>query len=369
MEQIGKLDGIPQILIVDDVDANRLILENIIQEMGCHPLCAASANEAAVLIAKSLPQLILLDVCMPEMDGYEFCGRLKESPVTRDIPIIFISAADSSQDKVRGLKMGAVDYITKPFGLAEVTMRVSNHLELHRMRRELEASNRHLHSVINSQARRIEEEQKNILYALAGLAEGQDGKAQGGYVAHNCRLLAQSLQFSPEFTEEVSEAFIDTIEVACGLRDIGNLCAGSFFRAGPHALGQEGRRAAGSHVRRSVELLGRMQAYAPENHFLPMAVQIAQYHHACWDGSGYPQGVGGKEIPLAARITAVADLFDALTGGQQGGIAFTREESLRLVAEGSGALFDPEIVDVFLKIEKQLHCCAGNNKFSITPTN
>ena len=167
MELHRKYEESPQILIVDDVDANRMILESIIQEMGCRPVCAASANEAAKQIGESLPQLILLDVFMPEIDGYEFCERLKKNPVTRDIPIIFISAADSSQDKVRGLKVGAVDYITKPFEMAEVIMRVSNHLELHKMRQELELSNRRLHSVINSQARRIEEEQKNILYALA----------------------------------------------------------------------------------------------------------------------------------------------------------------------------------------------------------
>lgn len=365
-----------QVLIVDDVDANRIILENIIREMGCLPVCAASASEAARLIGAGLPQIILLDVFMPEMDGYEFCERLKASPVTRDIPIIFISAADSSQDKVRGLEVGAVDYITKPFDMAEVIMRVNNHLELHKMRQELELSNRSLHSVINSQARRIEEEQKNILYALASLAYEGIGPAEGAAegdlghgqepgpalgkeadpVAHNCRLLAQSLQFSPDFSEEVSESFIDAIEVSCRLRDLGNLRASCAFCARPGALGQEELQAVERHVGQSVAFLKRMQGYAPENHFLPMAVQIAQYHHARWDGKGYPQGICGKDIPLSGRITAIADFFDVLTGGQQSGLRHAKETALGLVREGSGSLFDPEIADVFLKIGQQLQC-------------
>ncbi len=380
MKAKDRHDDIPQILIVDDVDANRMILENIIQEMGCQPLCAASASEAAGLMAQSLPQLILLDVFMPEMDGYEFCERLKESPVAKDIPIIFISAADSSQDKVRGLQMGAVDYITKPFEMAEVIMRVNNHLELHKMRQELELSNWRLHTVINSQARRIEEEQKNILYALASLAYGQgvglsecaakgeEMEAESGQesgdglegnadpVAHNCRLLAQSLQFSPDFSEEVSESFIDTIEVSSRLRDLGNLQASCAFCARPGAWGEEELQAARRHVGQSVAFLKRMQKYAPENHFLPMAIEIAQYHHARWDGEGHPKGACGKAIPLSGRIAAIADFFDVMTGGQQSGLRHTKETALRLVKEGSGSFFDPEIADVFLKIGQQLQC-------------
>ena len=225
MENMNKSQKVPQILIVDDVETNLLILENIIEGMGYIPRCAANAAEAAALITESRPQLILLDVFMPEMDGYEFCERLKSNPVTRDIPVIFISAADSSEDKVRGFKLGAVDYIGKPFEVTEVTMRVNNHLKLYEMQQELEMSNRRLHSVISSQARRIEEEQRNILYALAALTEQRDSDRADHMenVAYNCRMLAQSLQFSPDFPEEISEGFIATIEVASRLHDIGKL--------------------------------------------------------------------------------------------------------------------------------------------------
>ncbi len=351
MDNTGKSEKIPHILIVDDVETNLFILENMIEGMGYIPKCATSAAEAVTLISESLPQLILLDVFMPEMDGYEFCERLKSNPITRDIPIIFISAADSSEDKVRGFKLGAVDYIAKPFEITEVTMRVNNHLKLHEMQQELEMSNRRLHSVISSQARRIEDEQKNILYALAALTEEQDSADHMENVAYNCRMLAQSLQFSPEFTEEISEGFINTIEVASRLHDIGKLCVPTDQ---VEEVRQERRAQVRHHAGQGAEILERVYQNTPENSFLPMAIEIARYHHACWDGSGYPGGISGKEIPLSARIAIVADNYDILTGegGQEG--TYSPEESIQIIRERSGTYFDPDIVDVFVKIKKQL---------------
>ncbi len=356
MENASKSGKTPQILIVDDVETNLLILENMIEGMGYIPKCAANAAKAAALISESLPQLVLLDVFMPEMDGYEFCERLKSNPITRDIPVIFISAADSSEDKVKGFKLGAVDYIAKPFELTEVTMRVNNHLKLHEMQQELEMSNRRLHSVISSQARRIEDEQKNILYALAALTEQRDSDTADHMenVAYNCRMLAQSLQFSPEFTEEISESFIDTIEVASRLHDIGKLRVPTDDEIEEvSAENQEGKQVR-HHAEQGAEILERVYQNTPGNSFLPMAIEIARYHHACWDGSGYPGGISGKDIPLSARIAIVADNYDTLTGeeGQEGD--YSPQESLRIIKEGSGAYFDPDIVSVFLKIKNQL---------------
>lgn len=355
MENMTKSEKTPQIVIVDDVETNLLILENIIEGMGYIPKCAASAAEAAALISENRPQLILLDVFMPEMDGYEFCERLKSNPITRDIPVIFISAADSSEDKVRGFKLGAVDYIGKPFEVTEVTMRVNNHLKLYEMQQELEMSNRRLHSVISSQARRIEDEQKNILYALAALTEERDAESANHMknVAYNCRMLAQSLQFSPEFSEEISEGFIHTIEVASRLHDIGKLRVPSDeieeVRSDPQREGEIRH-----HTEQGAEILERVYQNTPENSFLPMAIEIARYHHACWDGSGYPGGISGKEIPLSARIAIVADYYDTLMGeeGQDG--TYSPQESLEVIKERSGTYFDPDIVSVFVKIKNQL---------------
>lgn len=355
MENIEKSSTGPQILIVDDVDTNLMILENIILQMGHTPRCASSASEAAKLIAEQLPQLILLDVFMPEMDGYEFCERLKENPVTRDIPIIFISAADSSEDKVRGFNLGAVDYIGKPFEVTEVTMRVRNHLKLYEVQQELELSNRRLHSVISSQARRIEDEQKNILYALATLAQGkeQNGRSHLDHVSYNCRILAQSLQFSPDFSEEISESFINNIEVASRLHDIGNIQAPCNLLLVEETLKPEEMEIVKCHVEQGAEILERVYASTPENSFLPMAIEIARYHHARWDGSGYPQEAKGKDIPLSARITTVLDIYDTLRGERSYKKDYSQEESLKIMEEGRGILFDPEVLDVFFKVQKQ----------------
>lgn len=355
MENVEKSNTGSQILIVDDVEANLMILENIILQMGHTPRCASSANEAAKLIAEQLPQLILLDVFMPEMDGYEFCERLKENPVTRDIPIIFISAADSSEDKVRGFNLGAVDYIGKPFEVTEVTMRVRNHLKLYEVQQELELSNRRLHSVISSQARRIEEEQKNILYALAALAQGKElnGRSHLDHVSYNCRILTQSLQFSPDFSEEISESFINTIEVASRLHDIGNIQAPCNLLLVDKTLKPEEMEIVKCHVEQGAEILERVYASTPENSFLPMAIDIARYHHARWDGSGYPQDAAEKDIPLSARITTVLDIYDTLRGVRSYKDDYTQEESLKIMEEGRGILFDPEILDVFFKVQKQ----------------
>lgn len=355
MENTSKSGKVPQILIVDDVETNLLILENMIEGMGYIPKCAENAAEAAALISESLPQLVLLDVFMPEMDGYEFCERLKSNPLTRDIPVIFISAADSSEDKVRGFKLGAVDYIAKPFEVTEVTMRVNNHLKLHEMQQELERSNRRLHSVISSQARRIEDEQKNILYALAALTEQRDSDTANHMenVAYNCRMLAQSLQFSPEFTEEISEGFIDTIEVASRLHDIGKLRVPT-DETEEVGSGIQEEKQVRHHAEQGAEILERVYQNTPGNSFLPMAIEIARYHHACWDGSGYPGGISGKDIPLSARIAIVADNYDTLIGEEGQEETYSPQESLRIIKEGSGVYFDPDIVGVFLKIKNQL---------------
>ncbi len=353
----AKISGnAPQIVIVDDVDTNLMILENIIEGMGYTPRCASSAAEAAALIAESRPQLILLDVFMPEMDGYEFCERLKQSPITRDIPVIFISAADSSEDKVRGFKLGAVDYIAKPFEVTEITMRVTNHLKIYEMQQELEMSNRRLHSVISSQARRIEDEQKNILYALAALTEDRDAQTDHHmeHVAYNCRMLAQGLQFSPEFDEEISETFIENIEVASRLHDIGKIQVPDDGLMEPLSFQEEALQDPKNHAQQGAQILERIYESTPENSFLPMAIEIARYHHAHWDGSGYPQGIAGKDIPLAARIAMVADVYDTLIGSLQGGKRRDPEASIAVIREKSGTFFDPDIVKVFQKIKRRL---------------
>lgn len=340
----------PQILIVDDVDTNLYILEEIIKSMGYVSKCASSVKEAAQLIEEELPQLILLDVFMPEITGFEFCEKLKENVKTRDIPIIFISAATAQEDKWRGFELGAVDFINKPFDVREVTMRVNNHLKMYQMKQELENTNRHLHMVIDSQMKRIEEEQRNTLYALATISE--EGKASGAHldnVGHNSRILAQSLQLSPDFNEDISENFIETIGLASVLHDIGKIRTNEGTKINP--LGEDAEDV-GVHAEQGAHLLEQIYNLTYKNEYLAMAIDIARYHHTRWDGMGSADGKSGKEIPLSARIVAVVDIFEIITTEYKNHI--TDIKCCDIIQKRAGTYYDPGIVNIFMKIRKQM---------------
>ena len=215
----------PNILIVDDISTNLVILSEMVKATGCIPRPVTNVKQAQTAIERKIPQLILLDISMPDTDGFEFCAMLKADVKTRDIPIIFISALDSVEDKIKGFKLGAVDYIAKPFEKEEVTLRLNTHLKIYKLQQEMEAYNRKLHQVVNEQLTRGAEEQKNILNTIADMLDMQSDIYERGTdrISTNCRMLAISLQFSPRFDKLISSAFIDEIESASKLYDIGML--------------------------------------------------------------------------------------------------------------------------------------------------
>ena len=196
-----------KILIVDDVEINRLVLEEIVSNMGCEPILAEDGSQALELAKKQNLQLILTDISMPGMDGYELCRILKADKKTRDIPIIFISAYNEPEDIVDGLKLGGEDYITKPFITEVVQARVAVHLHLYAAKNELLEMNRRLQISVDAQLKQMEQEKKNILYALADIAAKNSG-CEPGHVErlrHNCRILAQGMQLSPSFEDQISD--------------------------------------------------------------------------------------------------------------------------------------------------------------------
>lgn len=353
---IGRKEKkIPEILIVDDVDTNLMILEEIIKSMGYVPVCASDVKRASQLVEESLPQLILLDIFMPGISGFEFCEKLKKNVRTRDIPVIFISAATGEEDKRRGLELGAVDFITKPFEAWEVITRVNLQLKMYQMTQELEANNKYLHLVIENQMKRIEEEQRNILYALAVLADEEQEEKQSRHLDHvgyNSRLLAQSLQLSPEFEEDISENFIEKIGIAAMLHDIGRLRAADATRGNPLVDDESIADKINIHAEQGARILEQIYKLTHKNDFLAMAIDIARYHHARYDGIGCPRGVKGKDIPLAARIVSVVDFFDVITGDFRDQIS--EEEGNKIIKKRAGSYYDPEIVHIFMKVRKQM---------------
>lgn len=340
-----------KILIVDDVEINRMVLEEIIRNMGCEPLLAESGQQALDLALECLPKLILSDISMPGMDGFELCKSLKSNKLTKEIPVIFISAFDEAEDIVKGLKLGGEDYITKPFITEVVQARVAVHLHLYAVKHELMETNRKLQISVDAQLRQMEEEKKNILYALANIAAQNSGFEQGHMqrLRRNCRILAQGMQLSPKFEDQISDAYIDTIEVSACLCDIGNIGVPKELLRREGDFTQEETEILHSHTDLGAQLLSDLYVNRDYNDFLRISIDISHYHHENWDGSGYPKGLRGEQIPVAAQIVSVMETYCILTGEKK----YSREEALQIMEKDAGTKFNPDIYQICCRISRQ----------------
>lgn len=353
--EVNKAES-SKILIVDDISVNLKILEKIISAEGHEPLCALNVQEAIDIMNETLPQLILSDLSMPGMDGLEFCKLLKSSPRTRDIPFIFITVLNSSEEKEQAFLAGAVDFIPKPFERVEVIMRINNQLNSYRMKQEMANHNRMMHKLISEQQKQIEEEQENMLFALAKVVEKRDvntGKHLDN-VGYNSRLLAQSLQLLPEYEDQVTDEFVETIGAASKIHDIGNIVIPDKIFLKDSSLDEQEMEIIKRHTEEGAKILEEIYNEHGNSKFLGMAITIARYHHANWDGTGYPEKLAGTEIPLEARIVALINTFDVLIGKRCYKDAYSLEESIKIINDESGTVFDPGIVSVFNKVWKQM---------------
>ncbi len=342
-----------KVLIVDDIETNRLVLEEIIKDMGCSPILAESGEEALELAQSKLPELILSDISMPGMDGYELCRRLKKLKDTNQIPIVFISAFDDPMDIVEGFLLGGEDYITKPFIPEVVQARVGVHLHLHEVKSELIEMNRRLQISVSEQLKQMELEKKNILYALANIAM-QNSDYESDYMERmkrNCGILAQGMQLSPLFEAKISDTFVDTIELAAPLCDIGNIGVPGDVLKKRGELTEEDEATLHSHTDIGARLLSDLYVNSDYNEFISTAIDIAHYHHENWDGSGFPDKLKEDKIPLAAQIVSIMDRYTTLTEKN----AHSREEALAIMKEESGVKFNPDIYGICCKIARQFN--------------
>lgn len=345
----------PKILIVDDISMNVEILANIITHEGYEALGALSVQEAISIMKETMPSLILSDLSMPEIDGLEFCRMIKSNPRTRDIPFVFISVLDTSEEKERAFLAGAVDYIPKPFEAVEVIMRVNNHLSSYHMKQEMANYNRMMHKLVEEQKKQIEREQENMLLALAKITEKRNA-GMGNHlknVGYNCRLLAQSLQLLPEYENEITDEFVEMIEVAAQLHDIGDIVMPDVTDHREKRAKEQDIEYIKRHTEEGAGILEEINSGRGRSRFLSMAIKIVRYLYANWDKTGYP-AIGGKEIPLEARITLLANDFDILTRKSDSGETYSLEESIKMIDEKSGVIYDPDIVRVFDKIWRQM---------------
>ncbi|KIV68359.1 Response regulator [Pseudomonas sp. FeS53a] len=306
------------LLLVDDEPTNLQVLRHILQD-DYRLLFAKDGPKALELAGRERPALVLLDVMMPGMTGHEVCQQLKNDPATREIPVIFVTALADTEDEAKGFEVGAVDYITKPVSPAIVKARVRTHLSLVRMD-ELKRT-------------RLE-----IVQRLGLAAEYKDNET-GLHVirmSHYSRILARALGWS--------EADCDDLLNAAPMHDVGKIGIPDAVLRKPGKLDADEWAVMRQHVSIGANIIGEHPSG-----LLRMAQRIALTHHEKWDGSGYPNGLAGEDIPIEGRIVAIADVFDALTSERPYKQAWPVEEAVAFLREQSGQHFDPNLVELFIQ--------------------
>ena len=352
------------ILIVDDTPENLAVLGELLQPT--YRVRAANSGLRALKIAAvpPIPDLILLDVMMPEMDGYAVLQALQADARTRDVPVIFVTAMDSTEDEEHGLACGAVDYITKPVRPAIVLARVRTQLELKQARDFLRDKNSYLEAEVIRRMGENQLIQEVSIHALARLAETRDPET-GNHLRRTqeyVRTLSNGLRHHPRFVHYLNDRSIDTLARSAPLHDIGKVGIPDHILLKPGKLTPDEWEIMKTHAELGAKAIAQAERDAAKPvDFLTVAKEIAHHHHERWDGSGYPDRLAGDAIPLSARLMALADVFDALINKRVYKEPFPYEQAREMIVASRGSHFDPDIVDAFVAAYDQF--CAIANRY------
>jgi putative two-component system response regulator len=318
---------------------------------------AGSGEEALAMAAEECPHLILLDVEMRGIDGFETIERLHRAEETRDASVIFISARADAKDRLRGLELGAVDYITKPFLPPEVLARVRIHLRIRTLERDLARSNAKLRDRNRALEEQVEERTGDVLrsrdaviFGLAKLAESRDDET-GQHLERICAYVEILVKQLADGDDALDDAWVRTVTTTSALHDIGKVSVPDAVLRKPGKLTDEERRIIERHTTVGGDTLLALKRRWGDDPFLVTAMEIAFGHHERWDGKGYPFGLKGDDIALSARIVSVADVYDALTSPRVYKRALSHDEAKEAIVDGAGSQFDPMIVSAFLRTE------------------
>ena len=338
-------------LVVDDDAENLAILGRLLRPH-YNVLVAATGKRALQIVTGApKPDLILLDVLMPGMDGYAVLTRLRDNPATRDIPVIFVTGLDSTEDEEKGLELGAVDYIAKPYRPPIILARVHAQLELKRARDWLRNQNAYLEAEVARRVRDILLIQEITINALTELAETRDPET-GNHIRRTqeyIRILARRLHLHPRFSGFLTDKTIELIAKSAPLHDIGKVGVPDHILLKPGKLTKEEWKIMKTHSFVGARAIQRAVRDADRSvEFLDMAQQIALSHHERWDGSGYPEGMKWDAIPIPARLMALADVFDALISRRVYKAPIPVEQARDIIIGERGSHFDPDVVDAFL---------------------
>lgn len=344
-----------RILLVDDAPENlRMLCESLKQD---YVIMFALNGEDALQRAKSIPppDIILLDVIMPGMNGYDVCRHLKEDQQTRNIPVLFITAQTDEWEEARGLSLGAVDYISKPFRSSLVRTRVANQLEL-KLHRD------HLDTLVKERTRELALTREVTIESMATLAEWRDPET-GGHIKRTQNYvfaLGEAMRALPKFAPSLDQATLELLYLSAPLHDVGKVSIADSILLKPGRLTEEEFAEMRMHASRGGDALAACERkLGGNNSFLRVAREIAYGHHERWDGKGYPSGIAGDAIPLAARLMSIADVYDALCSKRVYKAAMSHEETMKIILEGRATQFDPDVVDAFVSIQDTFRAIAA----------
>lgn len=339
------------LLIVDDDPVNLVALARLLHHD--YEVLAAPSGERALEIAAGTlkPELILLDVMMPGMDGYQVLAGLRGNSVTRDTPVIFVTGMDSNEDEAKGLEQGAVDYIAKPYSPAIVLARIHTHLELKRARDLLYGQNTNLEAEVARRMGDVLLVQDITINALGELAETRDNDT--GQHIHRTkeyvRILAKRLQTHPRFSDFLTDKVVELLVKSAPLHDIGKVGIPDHILLKPAKLTTDEWVIMQTHSLLGATAIERALRNADRRvDFLDMAMEIAHFHHEKWDGGGYPDGLKGDAIPISARLMALADVFDALISRRAYKQPLSADTARDMIADERGRHFDPDVAEAFL---------------------
>lgn len=344
------------ILVVDDDKTNLMLAQKIL--LPDYRIAATNSGKAALkYLENNRPDLILLDINMPEMDGFEVMTQILQNEETASIPIIFLTADNQAETEIRCFQMGAMDFVGKPFIPDVLLSRVSKTIELEQYRSNLEKMVNEQAEMLMEDARRINNIQDSVIIGMANLIESRDGST-GRHVKNTqiyVKMIADELYKRHLFSDELTTDFIEEIRKAAPLHDVGKIKVPDAVLMKPGKLTEEEFEQMKTHTTQSKKIIQMIIGDVEDDHYVQLVEDIAMFHHERWDGSGYPMGLAGEDIPLAARIMAVADVFDALYEERVYKPPIRPvERILQIMMEGRGTQFDPVIIDVFMEMMPEM---------------